>query len=239
MIARCKVCDICGDLVRVEGAKACAFCDRFGVRRSAVPTSTIRARVMFAIDDLHADIDDERAATRAWRDECRRARAWMRFFAIVGACGVLFGMLMLNALPSAQGATGRGMVDVRAERLLRAWCPATITRASCLGWMRVAQCETGGQQRSITYASLVQIRWRYNGRSGYDGALQFSPRTWRASVWRIPARRLTRVQYIERRAGAYAYAYGAPPAVQVLASDALRVRRDGGLGQWPDCGGRY
>jgi hypothetical protein len=105
--------------------------------------------------------------------------------------------------------------------------------------MRVAQCETGGQQRSITYRSLRQIRWRYDGRSGYDGALQFSPRTWRASVGRIPARRLTRAQYVARRAGLYAFAFDAPPAVQVLASDALRVRPDGGLGQWPDCGWRY
>lgn len=230
-------CDVCGD--PTSGGSRCGFCSRFGVRRTAVPTATIRVRVMRALDDAEADLAVERAATRAWRAESNRNRAWMRLFMVLSLAAVLFGMMMLNALPSAHGAT-RGAVDVRAERLLRAWCPASMPRRSCLGWMLVAQCETGGQQWSITYRSLRQIRWRYDGRSGYDGALQFPPRTWRASVGRIPSRRLTRAQYAARARGDYAFAHGAPPAVQVLAADALRVRRDGGgLGHWPSCGRRY
>lgn len=44
--------------------------------------------------------------------------------------------------------------------------PAAASHGSV--WDRLAQCESGG-------------RWNYNGGSGYDGGLQFSPSTWRAA----------------------------------------------------------
>jgi len=116
-----------------------------------------------------------------------------------------------------------------------------MPRRHCVAWMRVAQFETGDTDDvGVTASSLRRLRWRYNGPSGYDGALQFSPRTWRASVGRIPARSLTREQHAARARGAYGLAWAAPPAVQVLAAEALRVRRDGGgLGHWPSCGRRW
>lgn len=44
---------------------------------------------------------------------------------------------------------------------------AAYSRVSVSTWNRLAMCESTG-------------RWRYNGGSGFDGGLQFSPRTWRA-----------------------------------------------------------
>lgn len=198
---------------------------------------------MRAIDHLDDLLEIEREATRAWRDQARRDRRWAQFCAVLAiACG-MFGLMMLNALPSAHGAApvARSVVDTRAERVLRAWCPSSMSRARCVRWMRVAQCETGDPaDRGVTYRSLMRIRWRYNGSSGYDGALQFGVRTWRGNIGRVAARSLTRAQYVARARGRYAFAYSAPPAVQVLTAEALRTRRDGGgLGHWPRCGRRY
>lgn len=187
---------------------------------------------------LHEDRLDE---VREQRDRARRLSAWAVAVAVVAV--VLMLVVSGNSLESsAYGATvKRGATDVRAERLLSAWCPASMPRRHCVAWMRVAQCETGDpRDRGVTYRSLRKIRWRYDGASGYDGALQFSPRTWRGNIGRVPARRLTRAQWVARERGVYRLAHGAPPAVQILTADALRVRRDGGgLGHWPSCGGRW
>lgn len=140
--------------------------------------------------------------------------------------------LLVLLTPSARAAP-------TLEADLRASCPMpkVMTRRHCVRWLQVAQCETGGQQRRVTHRSFHQIRWRYNGSSGYDGALQFSPRTWRGNIGRIPARKLTRLQRIQRAKGRYAYAYNAPPSVQILAAEVLRKRVN--LGQWPSCGSRF
>lgn len=233
-------CETCGDAA--TDGRPCDFCARFNVTPRMAPHPVVRIRVMRELDRLDAVLDAERQVTRAWHDEARRERTWRRVATIAALAAFGFGMMMLNALPSAQAAEPRGLVDVRAERLLRAWCPAewSMPRRHCVAWMRVAQCETGGQQWAVTYRSLRQIRWRYNGRSGFDGAHQWRASTWLSNVGRIPARRLTRLQYVARARGGYAFAYAAPPAVQVLAADALRVRRDGGgLGHWPSCGRRW
>lgn len=164
--------------------------------------------------------------------------------AVILGLFVLLAALSFGGGGEARGAQGTPaaarMVDVRAERLLRAWCPASMPRRHCVAWMRVAQCETGDpDDRGVTAASLPRIRWRYDGASGYDGAVQFSPRTWRGNIGRVPARKLTRSQFAARARGAYAFAHEAPPAVQLLAADALRTRRGGGMGHWPSCGGRW
>ena len=117
--------------------------------------------------------------------------------------------------------------------------PAAMTRSRCAQWVLVAQCETGGQQRYLTPGTVAQVRWRYNGSSGYDGALQFSTTTWTSNVHRIPSIKLTRYQRIQRRAGAYHHAWSAPPAVQILAAEVLRIRIGGEPQQsagWPNCG---
>jgi hypothetical protein len=58
-------------------------------------------------------------------------------------------------------------------------------------------------------------RWDYNGSSGYDGAFQFSPGTWSGM------------------GTAYAYAYLAPPEVQIDAAKRLIARS--GWSQFPLC----
>lgn len=130
----------------------------------------------------------------------------------------------------------------RREAAIRATCPraAVMPRKHCIAWLRVAQCETGDpKDRGVTAASVRRIMWRYNGASGYDGGLQFSVRTWRGNIGRVPARRLTRSQRMARVRGAYPLAHRAPAPVQILAADALRVRPDGGMGHWPVCGRRW
>lgn len=58
-------------------------------------------------------------------------------------------------------------------------------------------------------------RWDYNGSSGYDGAFQFSPSTWNGM------------------GTGYAFAYLAPPEVQIDAAKRLIARS--GWGQFPAC----
>lgn len=120
-------------------------------------------------------------------------------------------------------------------------CPAptAMPRARCAQWLLVAQCETGGQQWSVSHRSLNQIVWSYNGSSGYDGGLQFSPSTWTSNVARIPSIKLTRYQRLQRRAGRYHHAWSAPSSVQILAAEVLRVRIGGNPEKssgWPHCG---
>lgn len=84
-----------------------------------------------------------------------------------------------------------------------------------LDWKPVARCESG-------------LQWRYNGRSGFDGALQFHPTTWTSVV------RGTRY-------AVYTYAYQAPPIIQVLMAERWRKKIGGqphSTAGWPHCG-RY
>lgn len=142
-----------------------------------------------------------------------------------------------SATPASSEASSRSQLD----RALDAICPVypAMTRPRCIQWVQVAQCETGGQQRRVTLRSLRQIQWRYNGRSGFDGALQFKPSTWISNVHRIAARKLTRYQRMKRAAGHYNYAYRSPASVQILAAEVLRIRIGGNPAQtagWPHCG---
>lgn len=234
-----RQCVTCGD--PADDGKRCRFCETFQVSRSAAPNSVVRRRVMRELDDANA-----RAET--WiiiaDSSMREARWWRRCagaLAVAMLAALVFAVMMLNALPSASAATvSAEPPKSRLDRELARVCPSfrVMPRRHCLGWLRVAQCETGGQQWSVTVRSMRQIRWRYNGRSGFDGGLQFSPRTWRGNIGRVPARRLTRAQWIARERGRYRYAWAAPSAVQILAADALRVRPGAnGLGNWPACGG--
>lgn len=157
--------------------------------------------------------------------------------------GATIALIVTLALMSA-GAEARADTTrppSRVERTLRAVCPkpSAMPRPRCVRWLRVAQCETGGQQRRITHRSLRQIRWRYDGPSGYDGGLQFGVRTWRGNIGRVAVRDLTRAQHTARRRGSYRVAHRAPASVQILAAEELRVRPDGGLSHWPSCGSRW
>lgn len=69
-------------------------------------------------------------------------------------------------------------------------------------WDQLASCESGQ-------------RWDYNGPSGYDGGLQFSPSTWNAMNT------------------GYDFAWQAPREVQIAAASRLQARS--GWGQWPAC----
>lgn len=166
----------------------------------------------------------------------------MVLVAMGGTLALVVTLALMSVGAEARGATdARRGGDTRLERTLRAYCPmpSAMSRKSCRAWLRVAQCETGGQQRRVTLASLRQIRWRYNGSSGYDGGLQFGVRTWRGNIGRVAHRDLTRRQFVDRRRGLYAFAHGAPASVQILAAEELRVRPGGGLSHWPSCGSRW
>lgn len=78
-------------------------------------------------------------------------------------------------------------------------------------WLALAACETGG-------GLVSAITWDYNGPSGYDGGLQFSPGTWTA----------------HKPEGAPAYAWQATPAQQIAAGESARAAA-GGFGPWPGC----
>jgi|KBSMisStandDraft_5_1062788.scaffolds.fasta_scaffold74573_8 peptidoglycan hydrolase-like protein with peptidoglycan-binding domain len=71
-------------------------------------------------------------------------------------------------------------------------------------WVRLAECESGS-------------RWDYNGSSGYDGGLQFSPSTWTAMGGGEFAR----------------YAYQASALEQMLVAE--RTLDESGWGAWPTC----
>lgn len=199
-------------------------------------------------DDIRQMRHRAKYATLASQDRRRSARPVRDGFSdalILAAIVALLALLVLTAVgtsdaPAAQQEAARPAQTER-ERILTAWCPApaAMPRRHCVAWMAVAQCETGGQQRAVTAKSLRQIRWSYDGASGYDGGLQFGQRTWRGNIGRVAARKLTRSQRKARERGAYGLAHGAPAAVQVLAAEALRVRPDGGMGHWPSCGGRW
>lgn len=73
-------------------------------------------------------------------------------------------------------------------------------------WDRLAQCESGG-------------RWDYNGSSGYDGGLQFSPRYW---------------PFMADLAGVDAdYAWQASREEQIRVAEVILKRQ--GWGAWPAC----
>lgn len=74
-------------------------------------------------------------------------------------------------------------------------------------WDRLAQCESGQ-------------RWDYNGSSGFDGGLQFSPRTWSGFGGGEFAR----------------YAYQATREEQIAVAE--RVLAAQGWGAWPACSRR-
>lgn len=71
-------------------------------------------------------------------------------------------------------------------------------------WFAVGSCESG-------------LDWSYNGRSGFDGAVQFHPRTWAAN----------------RLAGYPAFAYQASPFQQLVVAEIVLSRQ--GWVAWPAC----
>ena len=71
-------------------------------------------------------------------------------------------------------------------------------------WLDLAECESNQ-------------RWAYNGSSGYDGGLQFSPTTWRA---------VGGTDFAE-------YAWQATPFEQVAVAE--RLLEVQGWGAWPTC----
>ena len=93
--------------------------------------------------------------------------------------------------------------------------------ANCRGWLRVAICETGDSTIKLTAKHIRSIRWRID--ETYDGGLQFSPGTWRATGSR------------------YSHAYRAPSSEQVKRAEVWRKRIGGdphSSAGWPNCG-RY
>lgn len=212
------------------------------------------ARTFVVHDGKPYDIDELARIAPGWYDRAfldQRRRDKRRIervgWTITGAIlAIMLIMAMLGGGTDPADAAAPPVAAVtcneacQLNRRLVAVCPSqpgAMTRRRCVQWVQVAQCETGGQQRRVTLRSIGQIGWRYDGRSGYDGGLQFSPTTWTSNVGRIPARQLTRYQRLQRNAGRYHHAWSAPASVQILASEVLRLRPDStGLGNWPTCG---
>lgn len=75
-------------------------------------------------------------------------------------------------------------------------------------WLELAVCESGMNG---------EPRWDYNGSSGFDGGLQFHPRTW---AWLAPE-------------GFPSYAHEASPEDQIAVAEIVLDRQ--GWGAWPAC----
>lgn len=86
-------------------------------------------------------------------------------------------------------------------------------------WRQIADCETGGD--STPGRAPYHARWRYDGRSGFDGGLQFLPSTWTAARKPVSA------------AQSYRYAWQAPAWVQVAVARSWLRRTS--WRQWPRC----
>jgi len=125
----------------------------------------------------------------------------MRRLAALAALGVL-------AVPVAQSINE----DATADRLERMQVTDTVPpppKPQPLPehyaiWLRLAVCESGS-------------RWDYNGGSGYDGGLQFSPTSWRAMGGR---------EFAE-------YAWQATPIQQMFVAE--RLLDEQGWRAWPTC----
>lgn len=96
-------------------------------------------------------------------------------------------------------------VDKAYQQMRRCW--VHHGRVKEWPWGKLAGCESGR-------------RWKYNGRSGFDGGLQFLPRTWR----------------VFKPEGYPRFAYLATPKMQVHV--AKRVLRRQGKRAWPVCSRR-
>lgn len=89
-------------------------------------------------------------------------------------------------------------------------------------WIAIADCETGAD--STPGRAPYRARWSYDGRSGFDGGLQFLPSTWRSARSASDVRRL---------AAPYRYAWQAPASVQVAVARSWLRRTS--WRQWPRC----
>ncbi len=113
--------------------------------------------------------------------------------------------LSLQSSPNSLLPKPRPTPQKKASRSrTRTYTPQTQTSGVSGVWQRLASCESGG-------------RWDYNGSSGYDGGLQFSPTTWRSFNGTDFA----------------PYAYQATPSQQITV--AKRVLKGQGWGAWPSC----
>ena len=81
-------------------------------------------------------------------------------------------------------------------------------------WYALALCEARNPKTGLP-------QWNYNGRSGFDGGLQFHPDTWNRHKVHVPTAR------------GYAYAWQAPPVVQVAVARVTLAAE--GWNAWPAC----
>lgn len=133
---------------------------------------------------------------------------------------LLIGALALAFLLIPDTATGANPTRTVCKREASAAKPSTVhawrnayrkcqKRKLRHAWALVARCESGN-------------RWAYNGASGFDGGLQFNPKTWAAYRRGISHKR---------------FAWQATPHNQRRVAE--RVKKSQGLGAWPHCGKYY
>lgn len=151
-------------------------------------------------------------------------------------------MLFISSVNQADAAT-ICKEQCKFNRELKRICPRSVVMSirKCRKWLMVAQCESGSSSdKNITLKSVKSIQWKYNGRSGFDGGLQFSQRTWNGNIGRIKTNLLTKQEQNKRIQGSYKTAWKSPSHIQILTAEVLRTRRDSnGLNNWPKCGNRF
>ena len=126
------------------------------------------------------------------------------FVLVIGLAGMLWATIPATA--NAHTVTRKQCRQVALKRahghyprfryITRACYRHTARHALMHRWRGVARCESG-------------LRWRYNGASGFDGGLQFHPRTWSAFRRGVTRKR---------------FAWQASPHVQRLVAERVRRR---------------
>jgi hypothetical protein len=112
-------------------------------------------------------------------------------------------LALLAALLFSPGAVTESTADRLERQQVTPVVPPPLPEHFDI-WIRLAECESGS-------------RWDYNGSSGYDGGLQFSPRSWRA---------VGGTEFAE-------YAWQAEAIVQMYVAERLLAIQ--GWGAWPTC----
>lgn len=94
-------------------------------------------------------------------------------------------------------------------------------------WLRLADCESGDGDGQPP----LTANWAYNGSSGYDGGIQFSPSTWR-SAWSLMPPEF-RQEHKPDNPDDAGFAFQFSSSVQISVGQRWLAETD--WGQWPSC----
>lgn len=173
---------------------------------TGAPAATKSSAPRPSSDFLHGDLTVSRDLTH---EHASRSRAYRDHVVAVKAAKKAARLakekaIRLAAARAAQAKAARAAAAVKKQAPVRRSTGGAPAVTSGSVWDRLAMCESGG-------------RWAYNGSSGYDGGLQFSPGTWTAY----------------KLSGYPAYAWQASREQQIAVAE--RVLASQGWGAWPAC----